>query len=148
MSRAKQEPFSHLPPSQYSVWQREYRTSERQHTHTPPTHTHTYSAVTARRMNSLKLIQISCQAGEQSNWTLTKIQKQMNQGSFFVTNKVLISREQSLCTPNGCNLSQTVTSHGHTTGFLKKTRQESLPIPHASSVSYFTNIIKHASINK
>lgn len=27
-SRAKQELFSHLPPSQYSVWQREYRTSE------------------------------------------------------------------------------------------------------------------------
>ncbi len=77
MSRAKQEPFSHLPPSQYSVWQREYRTSERQHIYTLHTRcgVRTQCGVTASRTDALKLIRSL--AVELENTTMDLWQKHM-----------------------------------------------------------------------
>ena len=146
MSRAKQEPFNHLPPSQYSVWQREYRTSERQHTHAPHTVWHMHTLWCHSKENGL----LETNPGYYlSTWRSEKLTSDIRTKiSVNESNtKSFGSVRAAACTPDDRNLAQTVTwrHHYESHNWQKKTGQlESLPTLHAFSDSYITYIIKHA----
>lgn len=148
MSRAKQEPFNHLPPSQYSVWQREYRTSEGQHTHTPHAVWHMHTLWCHSKENGLLE---TIPGYNLSTWRSEQLISDIKTNFFckwIKHKKVLTLSEQLLCTPDDCNLTHIVTWHHHYESHnwqKKKTGQlASLPTLHAFSVSYVTFIIKHA----
>lgn len=158
MSRVKQEPFNHLPPSQYSVWQKEYRTCERRHKHLHTVwHPHTqdcYSKENAllnklnpsseleyRQLTSEKRNLFSSKHGILSLEDKTSVSVSCHSVNVHFMRAVALHSRRLQTRPH-CKMTPHYESHSWP---LRKTTTASLPTPHASFVLYFTTVIKHAS---